>query len=113
MSGGAFDYDQYKIGYIADQIEHEIEKSGRSKTKEEIKNDFRDPSWYERYPEDLNHYQYPDDVLDEFKKAVKALRIAEVYAHRIDWLLSGDDGNESFIRRLKEGLENIEDGKNK
>ena len=113
MSGGAFDYNQYKIGYIADQIEHEIEKNGRAKTKEELKDDFRDYSWYERYPEDLNHYQYPDDVLDEFKKALKALRIAEIYAHRIDWLLSGDDGEESFIRRLKEGLENIDDGGNK
>lgn len=113
MSGGAFDYNQYKIGYIADQIENEIEKSGRAKTKDELKYDFRYPSWYERYPEDLNHYQYPDDVLDEFKKAVKVLRTAEVYAHRIDWLLSGDDGEESFISRLKEGLENIENGKNK
>ena len=39
MSGGAFDYDQYKIGYIADQIEHEIERNGRPKTREEIKDD--------------------------------------------------------------------------
>jgi hypothetical protein len=108
MSGGAFDYNQYKIGYIADQIEHEIERSGRPKTQEEIKDDFRDPSWYEKYPEDLNHYQYPDDVIKEFKNAVKALRIAEVYAQRVDWLLSGDDGEESFRSRLSDELNKLE-----
>jgi hypothetical protein len=97
MSGGHFDYDQYKIGYIADSIESLIEKNGRPKTKEE--------SWY---PEDLIHYKYSDEVIEEFKMAVKYLRIAEVYAHRVDWLVCGDDGEESFIRRLKEDLSKLE-----
>ena len=109
MSGGAFEYNQYKIGYIADQIEHEIERNGRSKTKEELRDEsWRDPDWYEKYPEDLNHYKYPDDIIEEFKNAVKYLRIAEVYAQRVDWLLSGDDGEESFRTRLKEDLQKIE-----
>ena len=109
MSGGAFEYNQYKIGYIADQIEHEIERNGRPKTKEELRDEsWRDSDWYEKYPEDLNHYKYPDEVIEEFKNAVKYLRIAEVYAQRVDWLLSGDDGEESFMRRLKEDLEKLE-----
>lgn len=109
MSGGAFEYNQYKIGYIADQIEHEIERNGRPKTKEELRDEsWRDPDWYKKYPEDLNHYKYPDEVIEEFKNAVKNLRIAEVYAQRVDWLLSGDDGEESFLRRLKEDLEKLE-----
>lgn len=112
MSGGAFDYNQYKIGYIADQIEHEIERNGRSKTKEELKDDFRDSSWYEKYPEDLNHYKYPDKVIEEFKNAVKHLRVAEVYAQRVDWLLSGDDGEDTFIERLKSDLAKIENTNN-
>ena len=112
MSGGAFEYNQYKIGYIADQIEHEIEKNGRPKTKEEIKDDFRDSSWYEEYPEDLNHYKYPADVIEEFKNAVKHLRVAEIYAQRVDWLLSGDDGEESFIERLKSDLEKLKNSDN-
>ncbi len=108
MSGGAFEYNQYKIGYIADQIEHEIEKSGRPKTPEELKDEsWRGPDWYEQYPEYLNHYMYPDEVIAEFKNAVKYLRIAEVYAQRVDWLLSGDDGDESFMKRLKEELDKL------
>jgi hypothetical protein len=111
MSGGAFNYDQYKIRQIADQIDHEIELSGRPKTKEEIKDDFKNSEWYEKYPEDLNHYKYPDHVIEQFKNAVNALRVAEIYAHRIDWLISGDDGEDTFIERLKEDLKKLEDGK--
>lgn len=41
------------------------------------------------------------------KEAVKQLRIATVYAHRIDFFLSGDNGEESFITRLAEELSKI------
>jgi len=108
MSGGAFDYKQYNIGMIADEIEQLVERSGRPKTKEELKNEsWRDPEWYKKYPEDLNHYKYPDDVIEEFKKGVDILRKAQIYAQRIDWLISGDDGEESFYKRLKEELDKL------
>jgi hypothetical protein len=109
MSGGVFNYDQYKIGYIADQIEETVLKSGREKTKEEIKEEWRNDEWYEKYPEDLFHYKYPDEVIEKMKEAVKVLKIAQVYAHRVDWLLSGDDGEESFLRRLHEELSGLEE----
>jgi hypothetical protein len=108
MSGGAFDYKQYNISMIADEIEQTIERSGRPKTKEELKDEgWKDFEWYEKYPEDLNHYKYPDDVIEEFKKGLDILRKAHVYAQRIDWLISGDDGVESFHRRLKEELDKL------
>ncbi len=108
MSGGHFDYDQYKIGYMADSIESLIERSGRKKTMEELKEDsWRGSDWYEKYPEDLCHYKYPDEVIEEFKNAVRILREAQIYAHRVDWLVSGDDGVESFLRRLTEDLNNL------
>ena len=109
MSGGAFNYGQSRIRDIADDIEQTIERSGRPKTREELKDESwgRDNSWYERYPEDLNHYKYPDAVIEEFKKGVDILRKAHVYAQRIDWLISGDDGEESFHRRLKEELDKL------
>ena len=50
---------------------------------------------------------YPPEILDIFKEAVKKLKEAAVYAQRIDWFLSGDDGEESLIRRLKEDLEQV------
>lgn len=109
MSGGKFSYDQYKIGYIADAIEHEIEKSGRPKTREELKEEsWRDPDWYRRYPEELNHYKYSDEVIEEFKRDVYYLRKAQIYAHRVDWLLSSDDGEETFLERLEEELKKLD-----
>jgi hypothetical protein len=108
MSGGAFDYNQYKIGYIADEVEELIRKNGKEKTKEEMKDEgWRDPDWYEKYPEDKFHYKYPDEVIEQFKDAVEILRKAEIYAHRIDWLISGDDGNETFLERLQEDLSKL------
>ena len=108
MSGGHFNYDQYKIGYIADSIEQEIERNGKEKTREEMKAEgWKDPNWYEKYPEDKFHYEYPPEVIEQFKIAVKKLREAQVYAHRVDWLLSSDDGEESFLRRLKEDLKKL------
>lgn len=109
MSGGAFNYDQYKIGYIADKIEQEILNSGKEKTKKELDEErWRDPDWYEKYPEDKFHYKYPDEIIQTFKDAVRALRVAQIYAHRVDWYLSGDDGEESFLERLKEDLEKLD-----
>jgi hypothetical protein len=108
MSGGAFDYNQYKIGYMADQIEETVIKNGVEKTPEEIKDDWHNDEWYEKYPEDKFHYKYPDEVIEKMKEAVKALKIAQVYAQRVDWLLSGDDGEESFLSRLDDELKKLE-----
>lgn len=110
MSGGRYEYDQYRIRNIVEYIESEIEKNGRKKTDEEIKDEsWKDKEWYEKYPEDLYYYKYPDEIIEKFKQGVKALKIAYVYAHRIDWLLSGDDGEESFLERLEQELKEIQD----
>ena len=109
MSGGRFNYDQYKIQYIIDEIEQIIYKNGRKKTKQELKEEsYRGPDWYEQYPEDLCHHEYPKEVIDEFKKGVHYLKLAYTYAHRIDWLLSGDDAEETFLKRLSNELKVIE-----
>ena len=110
MSGGTFDYNQYRIRDIANRVEQEISKSGTPKTERELKDEgwFRDREWYEKYPEDLNHYKYPDEVIEEFKKGYEMFRKAEIYAQRMDWLFAGDDGNESFLQRLKGELLHLE-----
>jgi hypothetical protein len=108
MSGGAFNYDQYKIGYIVDEIEEVVLKNGAEKTPEELKNEgWRDPDWYKKYPEDKFHYQYPDEVIEKMKEGIEVLKRAQIYAQRIDWLLSGDDGEESFLKRLEKDLNEL------
>jgi hypothetical protein len=102
MSGGTFDYNQYRIRDIANRIKEEIYNSGREKTKKEIEKEIRD--WYPDHKPDSHHYAYPKEVVEEFVKAYKILRVAEIYAHRIDWLLAGDDGEETFMERLQQDM---------
>lgn len=109
MSGGRFDYRDFAFNDIADQIEHEIKINGKPKTTEELKEEsWRDVEWYTKYPEDLNHYKYSDEVINEFAEAVVILRMASIYTHRIDYLLSGDDGEETFLKRLYDELEKVD-----
>lgn len=82
MSGGHFDYNQYKIGYIADSIESIIEKNRTPVDKKDRWGVWDDREFY---------HDYPDEVIEKFKEGVRILREAEVYAQRIDWLISGDD----------------------
>lgn len=89
MSGGHFNYDQYKIGQIADDIQLLIDTNGSTERN--------------GYGDRIGR-GYPEEVVDRFREAVKVLRTAQVYAQRIDWLVSGDDGPESFLRRLEEEL---------
>ena len=92
MSGGHFNYDQYKIQMIADEVEELILKNGSDEV--------------DSYGYKL-HSEYLPETIEEFKKAMVCLKMAYVYAQRIDWLVSGDDGEDSFHRRLKNDLEKV------
>jgi hypothetical protein len=92
MSGGHFNYKQYKIGYIADEVEQLI-----------IDNDSDERNEWG----DVKGYHFSPETIEEFKKGLTILRQAQIYAQRIDWLVSCDDGEDSFHRRLKQDLENL------
>jgi hypothetical protein len=89
MSGGHFQYEQYKLEMIADEIEDLIEK-----------NDCNDKNQWG----DVIGNHYSRETMREFDKAVELLKQAHVYVQRIDWLVSGDDGEDSFHSRLKSEL---------
>lgn len=108
MSGGHWDYLQYRLTDVIEDINKLVERNGKEKTTEELKNEYwRSPEWYEQYPEDNFHYKYPDEVIDEFKKGAMIIAEAQIYMQRIDWLLSGDDGENNFLIRLREELNNL------
>ena len=92
MSGGHFNYAQYKLEMIADEITELIDKNGCYD-----KNQWGDVIG--------NHYSR--ETIREFDKAVELLKQAYVYVQRIDWLVSGDDDEESFHHRLKTELEKL------
>ncbi len=86
MSGGHFEYNQRFIKDIYESIEEVIDSNGQQ----------IDKTYY--------NYTYPPEIIEKFKAGIKKLKEAYIYAQRIDWLLSGDDGDESFLKRLKEEL---------
>jgi hypothetical protein len=92
MSGGHFQYKQWEIGNIADEVEQLI-LTNDSEEKDE---------WGDR-----KGYHYSPETIEEFKKGLVLLRQAYVYAQRIDWLVCGDDGEDSFHNRLKFELEKL------
>lgn len=102
MSGGAFGYSQYKIREIHKHIQNELDKQGQEKQVE-----FWEKEYYEKYPEARFEEVYREDVQQIFKDGIEALKKAEVYAQRIDWFLSGDDGEDSLVSRLKSDLEKL------
>lgn len=104
MSGGHFEHNQYHINDIADTIERDLNKQGKPKSKNELWNT---DEYYVKYPEEKFHHTYPEKVQEKMLEAIKALKIAGIYAHRVDWFLSGDDGEESFLKRLELDLSDV------
>ncbi len=103
MSGGYFDYNQYMIQEIADEIKQIIYDNGRKKTERELKEEsWNDEEYYKKYPEELYHYKYSDEVIKKLKEGIKCLEKSAIYVQRIDYLLSGDDSEKSFLDKLKE-----------
>lgn len=106
MSGGHFSYNQWHIDNIADQIEQEVIMSGKPIPERNWGYSERQ-EYLETHKQPMN-YAFPDSTLRRMEEAVYALKKARIYAQRVDWLLSGDDGEESFERRLKEELAELD-----
>ena len=92
MSGGHFDYKNYNISMIADQIEELVAKNDSNELNE--------------WGDTIGHH-YTKETIAEFQKAIVVLRQAAVYAQRIDYLVSADDSEKSFHERLAEDLTKI------
>lgn len=91
MSGGHFNYKQHHLIEIAEDIDSAIFNNSTEKNE-----------WG-----DSVGNRYNAETIAEFEKAVKALKLAYIYAQRIDWLLSGDDGEDSFHKRLQAQLKGL------
>lgn len=81
MSGGHFGYIQYRINDAVEQMEA----------------DLANPDSYANSME--------QDIRDSLMLCLARLKEASIRLQRADWLLSGDDGEESYRRRLAEDLE--------
>ena len=90
MSGGHFDYRQIQMWDMAEEIK-ELVESNDDQTLDEF-----------GYPRGRG---YSAETIEKFKEAYNLAVKAYIYAQRIDWLVSGDDGEDDFHKRLKEDLD--------
>jgi hypothetical protein len=92
MSGGHFDYAQYRIEDIARGIEELVESNDDESLNE----------WGCR-----RGHGYSIETIEKFKTAVDTLRKAAIMAQRVDWLVSDGAAEDSFHRRWAEELKDI------
>ncbi len=93
MSGGFFDYDQYRINGIIDAVEGVLDKHEHPGADDDGWNPLAGST---------------PETVEAFQQGLHTLRQAAIYAQRFDWFLSGDDGEEAFLRRLKNDLDLLE-----
>jgi len=89
MSGGHWNYADSQLRYAIDDIQHLIDNND-----DDTPNEWGQPTGR----------HYPPEVLNRYREAITVMRLAEIYWHRIDWLESGDDGEDSFLDRLKKEI---------
>lgn len=82
MSGGFFDYQQHRLEDMARDIDRLVARNGTSYAD--------DPSL---------EVHYPPDIIERFKETAHILRQAAEMAQRVDYLLSADDGEDTFRER--------------
>jgi predicted house-cleaning noncanonical NTP pyrophosphatase (MazG superfamily) len=80
MSGGHFDYVQHRLDRVVDQIQELIDN-----------NNVEDELGYAS--------DYSKETLDKFREAVEIITKASNMIHRIDYLVSGDDGEDTFNKK--------------
>jgi len=83
MSGGYFSHEQFSILNIAENLENAIM--------------FAKGAW-----------EFSPETVAEMQQTLRLLKHTYIRVHRIDYLLSGDDGEDTFHERLKQELEELQ-----
>jgi hypothetical protein len=84
MSGGHFDYQQYRLEDMASMIDDLIATNDST-----LLDNYGCPKGY----------GYSPATIQRFKLTAHTLRQAAAMTQRVDWLVSGDDGEDDFHRR--------------
>jgi hypothetical protein len=92
MSGGYFEYLQFRLSEIEDEVKNLIDTNEDSNLNE--------------WGDTIGNF-YSPETIEKFKDCVKYLKLVRVYVDRIDWLVSDDDGEEAFHKRLNYELNKL------
>lgn len=99
MSGGTFDYKESSFEYnVVDRLEEILERY--KSHRKGITTPDHESEYESEFARSLS-----DKTLTEMDNGLIIMKMAVVYAKRIDYLLASDDGEEEFHKRLKHDLE--------
>lgn len=88
MSGGHFDYQENYLGYIAEQLEHDIE--------------FNDVEYDSSKSIDKPYgFQHQLETIEYLKTMVDDLNRLKELLHEYDYAVSGDSSIERFIEKAR------------
>ena len=87
MSGGYFGNQQYRIEDTAFEIDELIAVN--------------DSETLDRFGERIGN-GFPPEIIEKFEETVITLRMVAEMVKRIDYLVSGDDGQDTFLRMWNE-----------
>ena len=93
MSGGYFDYVQTRLTWDVE---------------EQLRALLNPVTVSERFSFEPVEDPFNEEDRREFRNALYHTKKAAIYLQRVDWYVSGDDGQESFHERLKEELDELE-----
>jgi hypothetical protein len=84
MSGGAFDYNCFRISQFAEELKNKIEENDN----------------------EINGYApyYNQKTIEYLIECQKIIELSGKLAYDIEWLYSGDIGEETFQKRYKENM---------
>jgi hypothetical protein len=85
MSGGSFDYNCFRISQFAEELKNRIDE-----------NDHEDEYGYAS--------RFNKETIEKLNQCQRIIELAGQLAHDIEWLYSGDIGEETFMKRLNEFL---------
>jgi hypothetical protein len=91
MSGGHFNYNCFRISDFADELQHEI-----ATNDDETEDDFGC----------TRGNQYDEKTIANLKAAHAIIKKAGELAREVEWLYSGDHGEDSFNKLMDEMLPN-------
>lgn len=63
---------------------------------------------FDHYPYDADVLELNEETIATMKEAYLQIRKAYIYAQRVDWMMSGDDGEDDLQERLKVDLDELQ-----
>ena len=104
MSGGAYDYIQCRLDEVVGRMVKEISLFGKTLTQQDYDRLDESDKWWHEVGEPLGKIT-SEEALKRFRECAEIVAKARIAIERADYLVSGDDGDDSFVKRYDEEMD--------